>query len=189
MIKLYIIPKGEAVVHIHEEVLLAATEIAARPGNNGVFTVRELVQRLPHLNERSVRTHVGSRCCVNAPKNHPHKWNYFRRVRHGRYEIMPEYRRRKKTAKSAESASRASVPGPRNGRPKETIHVIVSEDRGTYTAECVEVSVVTQGRSLDELLKHLTEAISLHLEGEDLADFGLSGQPRLQLLYEVPLAV
>jgi predicted RNase H-like HicB family nuclease len=175
-------------MHVHEEVLAAANEIAGRPGSNGVFTVSEVVQRLPHHNEGTVRTHVSSRCCVNAPKNHPHKWNYFRRIGHGRYEIVPEYRRRKKTAKSS-GTSRHSTSPSRHGRTRDTIHVIVSEESGAYTAECVEVSVVTQGHSLDDLLKNLNEAIALHLEGESLTDFGLSGQPKLQLLYEVPLAV
>jgi predicted RNase H-like HicB family nuclease len=41
-------------------------------------------------------------------------------------------------------------------------------------AECVEVSVVTQGDTLDETVENLRVAIALHLEGEDPADFGLA---------------
>ena len=31
----------------------------------------EIVRALPHLDPGTVRTHIVSRCCVNAPKNHP----------------------------------------------------------------------------------------------------------------------
>lgn len=180
-------------MHVHEEVLAAANDIVAQPGSNGVFSLAEVLRRLAHLNERTVRTHVVSRCCVNAPKNHPHRWKYFLRVGRGQYEIVPEYRRRKKAAKPAAKppqSTAGSGSGEAGNRPRrETIHVIVSEDKGIDTAECVEIAVATQGRSLDDLLKSLNEAITLHLEGEDLAALGLSAQPRLQLLYEVPLAV
>ena len=38
-----------------------------------------------------------------------------------------------------------------------------------YVAECVEIPVVTQGATLDEVTENLREAVALHLEGEDLA--------------------
>ncbi len=40
-------------------------------------------------------------------------------------------------------------------------------------AECQNLDVVTQGKTLDETVQNLREAISLHLEGEDLAEMGL----------------
>jgi len=176
-------------MHVHEEVLAAANEIVARPGSNGIFSVSEVVVRLPHLKESTVRTHVSSRCCVNAPKNHLHRWKYFRRVAHGEYEIMPEYRQRRKNVRGVVRPSiKASIANPKQS-VRGTIHVIVREERGVYTAECVEIAVVTQGRSLDELLRNLNEAVALHLEGEDFAALGLAPEPTLQLLYEVPIAV
>ncbi len=61
-------------MHIHEQVLVAANA-AASDHTNWIFTVEEVVRALPHLNVSSVRTHVVSRCCVDAPKNHLHKWD------------------------------------------------------------------------------------------------------------------
>jgi len=55
---------------------------------------------------------------------------------------------------------------------------------GEFVAECLEVGVVTQGRSLDETLSHLREALGLYLDGEDMARLGLSPSPRLVLTYE-----
>ena len=52
---------------------------------------------------------------------------------------------------------------------QHTIHAIVRQgDEGGFVAECVELAVVTQGETLDETVANLREAVSLHLEGEDL---------------------
>ena len=42
-----------------------------------------------------------------------------------------------------------------------------------------------QGRTLDELVANLREAIALHLEGEDRASVGVVAEPRISLTYEV----
>lgn len=58
------------------------------------------------------------------------------------------------------------------------------EEQG-YVAECLEISVVTQGKTLDEVTQNLLEAVSLHLEGEDTAEFGLVAQPSLIVTLEL----
>lgn len=45
--------------------------------------------------------------------------------------------------------------------------LIYPGEQGGYVAECLEISVVTQGDSLDEVVNNLKEAVALHLEGED----------------------
>ncbi len=70
---------------------------------------------------------------------------------------------------------------------KDTIHATVFGDQGIYVAECLEVAVVTQGRTLDELVSNLEEAIFLHLEGEDLTRMGIDSNPRLAITYEIPV--
>ncbi len=174
---------------VHEEVLRAAQRICIERGE-WVFTVREIVSALPHLNESTVRTHVVSRCCLNAPKNHPHKWNYFRRVGRGTYSIVPAYRARRERP-VVHSGSRAAEPTPSyetgDELPRERIHAVVHQDKGTYVAECLEIAVVTQGKTMDEVLFNLKEAIGLHLEGEDLRSLGLSANPRLVVTCELSL--
>jgi len=54
-----------------------------------------------------------------------------------------------------------------------------------YVAECVEISVVTQGATLDEVTRNLQEAVALHLEGEDLEALGLAHRPTLVVTMEV----
>jgi len=82
----------------------------------------------------------------------------------------------------------ASPYYPRNAvLMKDTIHAVVFRDRGVYVGECLEVGVVTQGRTLDELASNLEEAVSLHLEGEDLSRMGIQSAPRLSIIYEIPV--
>jgi predicted RNase H-like HicB family nuclease len=45
-------------------------------------------------------------------------------------------------------------------------------DEGGYVAECLNLAVVTQGKTLGETVQNLREPILLHLEWEDLAKVG-----------------
>jgi predicted RNase H-like HicB family nuclease len=54
-----------------------------------------------------------------------------------------------------------------------------------YVAECLELAIVTQGRTLDETVKNLQEATALHLEGESPATFGLRDNPTVVLTMEL----
>ncbi len=169
---------------IHEEVLSTARRICRERGERA-FRVADIVHALPHLNPSSVRTHVVSRCCVNAPKNHPHKWDYFRRVGRGEYVILSPYARRSEPKdRVAESPSTYASDGP----ARDTIHVVVRRSAGFYVAEGLELALVTQGRSLDELLRNLRQAVRLHLENEDPGLFGLSASPRIAVTYEESLS-
>ena len=68
---------------------------------------------------------------------------------------------------------------------KRTIQARVSKGDDYYVAECLGLPVVTQGRSLDELVANLREAIALHLEDEDLSELGLT--PEAPVLAAVEL--
>ncbi len=182
-------------MHVHEDVLRAANQIAGQR-DDWTFTPSEVVKALPVLNESSVRTDIVSRCCVNAPKNHLRRWDYFRRVGRGRYEVLPKYR-----GTTAGSRTTLAIPegpivnksspqgGPRHPARRDVIHAVLHADQDAWTAECLEVAVVTQGNTLDEVVRNLNDALALHLEGEDLAALGLSDHPRLQLIFEAPLSV
>ncbi len=58
-------------------------------------------------------------------------------------------------------------------------------DQSGYVAECLEIAVVTQGESLDEVVQNLKEAITLHLEGEDSTEFGLVSHPSILVTFEL----
>jgi predicted RNase H-like HicB family nuclease len=68
---------------------------------------------------------------------------------------------------------------------QQTIKAYIHKGEAQYVAECLEISVVTQGKTLDETIANLQEAVELHLEGEDPADFGLAPNPTLLVTIEV----
>ncbi len=68
---------------------------------------------------------------------------------------------------------------------QKTIKAFIRKGEEYYVAECHEISVVTQGKTLDETISNLQEAVALHLEGEKLEEFGLSPHPTLLLTMEL----
>jgi len=71
-------------------------------------------------------------------------------------------------------------------RLRQTIQAVVrpGEESG-FVAECLELAVVTQGKTLDQTIANLQEAVALHLEGEDLAEMGLASAPTVIVTMEV----
>ena len=175
--------------------VLAAAQGLCETRDDWTFTPAEIVRSLPGVNEATVRTEVTGRCCVNAPEHHARRWPYFRRVARGLYEIEPPFRERPAASATIRSAGAqrsavsrvaetASAYGAQEVETREAVHAVVTESEGWYVAECLELAVVTQARSFDELLANLREALALHMEGEDPAWLGLSPAPRLSVSYE-----
>ena len=177
---------------VHQEVLEAVRRIC-RERDAWTFTPQEIVRALPHLKPNSVRTHIVSRCCVNAPKNHPHRWEYFRRLGRGMYELLPAKRRAPPPRSPGQSemprvaeAAAGAFGRQVAARPRDTVHAVVIRDRNVYVAECLELAIVTQGHTLDEMVTNLREAVALHLEGEKPAAVGVVAKPRISVTYDLP---
>ena len=167
----------------HHEILAAVQRILAERVNP-VFTPDEIVRALPHLNAQTVRTHVTSRCCVNARPHHQSRLEYFRKTERGRYELLPQHR-----LPSGRRLAAPPTPRPAARPQRDTIHAVVTKDGNAYVVDCHEIAVVTQGKTIDEALVNLMEAVTLHLEGEDLAALGLEGLKRIHVSYELPADV
>ena len=69
-----------------------------------------------------------------------------------------------------------------------TIKAYIVEGEKYYVARCIEIDVVTQGKTIEETISNLKEAVSLHLEGEDLKEYGLSPHPSLLITMELDYA-
>lgn len=67
---------------------------------------------------------------------------------------------------------------------QHTIKAFIKKGEKYYIAECLEIAVVTQGKTLDETINNLKEAVALHLEGEDLSEYGLVQNPTLLITME-----
>jgi predicted RNase H-like HicB family nuclease len=71
---------------------------------------------------------------------------------------------------------------------RRTIQVRISKGERQFVAECLDLPVVTQAPTLDELALNIREAIGLHLEGEDLAELGFSSNPTILATLELEAA-
>ena len=67
-----------------------------------------------------------------------------------------------------------------------TINAFIRQGEHYYIAECVEIGVVTQGKTVDETIANLREAVALHLKDEDFAQLGLVPHPALIITSESP---
>jgi predicted RNase H-like HicB family nuclease len=68
---------------------------------------------------------------------------------------------------------------------KRTIQVRIFKGDRLFVAECLDLPVVTQAATLDELASNISEAIGLHLEGEDLTALGISTNPTILATMEL----
>jgi hypothetical protein len=74
------------------EVILSAVYSIVNSKGTNEFTVKEVVDFLVNSNttysESTIRTHIASRCCANAPKNHAVVYNDFERIKRGTYKLI-----------------------------------------------------------------------------------------------------
>jgi predicted RNase H-like HicB family nuclease len=72
---------------------------------------------------------------------------------------------------------------------EKTIKALIYHDGEYYCAKCLEIDVFTQGKTIDETIKNLKEAVSLHLEGVNPATYGLIKEPGLLIMFESDLSL
>lgn len=68
---------------------------------------------------------------------------------------------------------------------QHTIKAVIRRGERWYVAECMEIGVVTQGKTFDETIANLREAVAVHLDGEDLESMGLAPNPTILLTMEL----
>ena len=73
-----------------DEILECANQIVQKKNVNE-FSLEEIVECMElagtNYKESTIRTHVASRMCVNAPKHHATKFDDFERISHGIYKL------------------------------------------------------------------------------------------------------
>jgi predicted RNase H-like HicB family nuclease len=68
---------------------------------------------------------------------------------------------------------------------KKIIQVKIYKGDKYLIAECVDLPVVTQGKTLDEAVENIREAIDLHLEGENLDEWDISPEFSILVNFEL----
>ena len=69
---------------------------------------------------------------------------------------------------------------------KEIIHFIITQEDGWYTASCTEFFIVTQAKTLDELIKNIHEATGLYMDSESFQEKELVKSPVISVNFEFP---
>ncbi len=69
---------------------------------------------------------------------------------------------------------------------KSIIQFTISQEGKDFIAEGVNVPVVTQAQSFDELTKNIREALDLFFEGHEAKELGFSDTPAVLANFEVP---
>ena len=69
---------------------------------------------------------------------------------------------------------------------KHIIQFHIYKGNKYYIAQGIDLPVITQGKTLDELVKNIKEAVELQLKDEDLAEFDLAPKPSILANLEVP---
>ncbi|MBE3089910.1 MAG: type II toxin-antitoxin system HicB family antitoxin [Actinobacteria bacterium] len=69
---------------------------------------------------------------------------------------------------------------------KKIIQVKIFKGEKYYIAECLDLPVVTQGKTLEEVTENIKEAVSLHIEGEDLKDWDILPDFSILINFELP---
>lgn len=68
---------------------------------------------------------------------------------------------------------------------KNIIQFVISREDGMYTAEGVNVPVVTEGETFEELQENIREAVALYFEDENPATLGFGSSPSLLASFEL----
>ena len=68
---------------------------------------------------------------------------------------------------------------------KHIIQFKISKGEKYYTGEGIDLPIVTQGKTIDEVVSNLREALELHLENEDLSELGLAPNPSALVNFEL----
>jgi len=71
---------------------------------------------------------------------------------------------------------------------KNIIKAEIYFDGECYCARCLSIDVFTQGKTLDEAMENLREAVRLHLEEDELKEYTLSEKPTLLAMMEVGIS-
>jgi predicted RNase H-like HicB family nuclease len=69
---------------------------------------------------------------------------------------------------------------------KSIIQFQISKEGNYYTANGTDLPIITQAKTLDKLTKNIKEAVSLHLDGENLTKYNLSPKPSVLINFELP---
>lgn len=68
---------------------------------------------------------------------------------------------------------------------RNIVYIQIYKGEKYYVAEGLNLSIVTQGKDLDEVVANVKEAVELHLSGEDAKDLDFTEKPEVLINLEL----
>ncbi len=68
---------------------------------------------------------------------------------------------------------------------RKILQFTISKGDSYYVGESLDLPIVTQGKTLDETVKNIEEAVELHFEEEDPARYEYVKQPAVLVNFEI----
>lgn len=72
---------------------------------------------------------------------------------------------------------------------KQIIQFSITQEDKVYTAEGVNVPIVTEGNTFEELQNNILEAVELYFENEDPASLGFISSPAVLTNFELSSSI
>ena len=69
---------------------------------------------------------------------------------------------------------------------RNIIQFVISKGKKYYVAQGIDFAIVTQGKTLDELVRNIKEAVEVHFHGTKPQSFGLTKNPSVLVNFELP---
>lgn len=74
-----------------DEILVCVENLIKKTGSNKFFledVIKCMMENGTQYQESTIRTHVSSRMCRNAPQHHQVKYEDLERIGHGKYQLI-----------------------------------------------------------------------------------------------------
>jgi len=68
---------------------------------------------------------------------------------------------------------------------KSIVQFNISQEEGVYTADGVNVPIVTEAGTFEELQENIRDAVALYFEGDDPVSLGFTKMPSILTNFEV----
>ena len=82
----------------------------------------------------------------------------------------------------------AIIAGVRTEAPHGRAPRLSGRGQRRHVAECLDLLIVTEADSLDELARNISGSVALFLQDEDLAEYGLAPRPVVLAILELDAA-
>lgn len=69
---------------------------------------------------------------------------------------------------------------------KQIIQFSISKSDNYYVAEAIDLPIVTQAQTFEDLISNIKEAVEVYLHDENVEDIGVVKDPSLLVNFEIP---